>query len=189
LSYNNLSGVEHARNQEIVHRVNTDRGWYEPQKFPEFLGFWALWMTEIVEVSDAYEEDGLLGGWQAKPQMASELADAYIRLLDDCSRYAVDLGLIVDVYKHTYQHGKAHSFDGVCMQLMRRARNVIEAFRTHGLDETGVIRHSDITKAVAHLYLQLQDTADEFGVDLMKVFDIKMAVNAARPYRHGNKFA
>ena len=186
MSYNNISGVEHARNQEYVHRVNTDNGWYD--KPLSFLDAMALLITEIVEVSDAYQEEGLLGGWQARAQMASEFADIYIRLVDDCSRFGVDLGIAVDIYRHSYEQRKAGSFDGVCMQLVRRARDVIESYRDEGLHPNGHM-HADTKKCIAYLFLQLQDTCDEFGVDIMSAFSLKMAVNEKRGYRHGNKFA
>lgn len=188
MSYNNISGVEHARNQEYVHRVNVAKGWYD--KPVTFLEAMALLKTEIVEVSDAYNNDGLLGGWQARPQMTSEFADCYIRLVDDCSRFGVDLGVVTDIYRHSYEQRKAGSFDGVCMQLMRRVRDVIEAYRTHGLDTiSGRATSGEIHKTIAHLFLQLQDTCDEFGVDLMNAFNLKMTVNEERSYRHGNKHA
>jgi hypothetical protein len=193
VSFNHVSGVEHARNQEYVHRVNTERGWYDTPL--SFLDAMALLTTEVVEISDGYAEEGLTGGaqklrggWLAGPQMASEFADCYIRLADACSRFHVDLGVVVDICRHSYQQRTATSFDGTCMQLVRRIRDVIEAYRVEGLDGEGSIQ-SDTRKAVAYLFLQLQDACDEFGVDLMRAFDLKMAVNATRSYRHGNKHA
>lgn len=186
MSYNNLSGVEHAKNQEYVHRVNVEKGWYDtPVSFLEAM---ALLMTEVVEVSDAHEEEGLLGGWQARPQMQSEFADCYIRLVDDASRFMADLGVIVDIYRHTFEQRNAKSFDGVCMQLVRRIRDAIEAYREEGLKENGGLG-VNTSKCVAHFFIQLQGTCDEFGVNLMQAFDTKMAVNELRPYRHGNKHA
>lgn len=190
MSFNNISGVEHARNQEYVHRVNVDKGWYDqPVSFLEAM---ALLMTEVVEVSDAYNTDGLLGGWQSRPQMTSEFADCYIRLVDDASRFVVDLGVVVDIYKHSYEQRKAGSFDGVCMQLIRRIRDAVEAYRTEGLESIGggdLVAGTETRKHLAYFFLQLQDTCDEFGVDLMSAFNLKMAVNEARPYRHGGKHA
>lgn len=186
MGFNNLTGVEHARNQEYVHRVNVAKGWYD--KPVTFLEAMALLKTEIVEVSDAYNNDGLLGGWAAFEQMSSEFADIYIRLVDDCSRFGVDLGVVVDIYRHSYEQRKAESFDGSCMQLMRRVRDVIESYRTEGLYPNGHL-HADTKKHLAYLFLQLQDTCNAFGVNLMKAFDLKMAVNEERSYRHGGKHA
>lgn len=192
MSFNNISGIEHARNQEYVHRVNVEKGWFD--KPVSFLDAMALLVTEIVEVSDAYNDEGLLGGWQAKPHMASEFADIYIRLVDDCSRFGIDLGLVTDIYKHSYGYRSAglpaKAFDGTCMQLVRRVRDVIEAWRKYGADPvSGLVTAGEVHKQVGHLYLQFQDTCDLLGVDLMKAFDLKMAVNSTREYRHGNKHA
>jgi NTP pyrophosphatase (non-canonical NTP hydrolase) len=186
VSFNQISGVEHARNQEYVHRVNVDRGWYD--KPVSFLEAMALLMTEVVEVSDAYAEEGLLGGWAARGQMTSEFADCYIRLVDDASRFMVDLSVVVDTYRHGYEQRKANSFDGMCMQLVRRIRDAIESYRTEGLDDRGGVT-TETRKHLAYFFLQLQDTCDELGVNLMQAFNIKMAINETRPYRHGNKHA
>jgi hypothetical protein len=188
MSFNNISSVEHAANQERVHRVNVEKGWFD--KPVSFLDAMALLTTEIVEANDAYHDEGLLGGWAARPQLASELADCYIRLVDDCSRFGVDLGLVVDIYRFSFEpRASKGSFDGTCMQLMRRVREVIESYRKHGLDQDGTLWGTETAKALAHLYLQLQDTCDAHGVDLMKATDLKMTINEARPYRHGNKVA
>lgn len=186
MSFNNISSVEHAKNQEYVHRVNVDKGWYD--KPVSFLEAMALLITEVVEVNDAYHKEGLLGGWAAQPQMASEFADCYIRLVDDASRFGMDLGVAVDIYKHAYDGVTAMNFDGVCMQLIRRIRDAIESYRVEG--HQGIDKlHSDTKKHLAYFFIQLQHTADAYGVDLMKAFDTKMAVNAARSYRHGGKHA
>jgi NTP pyrophosphatase (non-canonical NTP hydrolase) len=186
VSFNGISGVEHAANQEYVHRVNVDRGWYD--KPVSFLEAMALLMTEVVEVSDAHAEEGLLGGWAARGQMTSEFADCYIRLVDDSSRFMVDLGIAVDTYRHSYEQRKSSSFDGVCMQLIRRIRDAIESYRIEGLGIHGEVS-GETKKHLAYFFLQLQDTCDEFGVNLMSAFNLKMAINETRPYRHGNKHA
>ena len=186
MNFNNLSGVEHARNQEYVHRVNMEKGWFD--KPVSFLECMALLMTEVVEAQEAYEDEGLITGWIAGKQLASEFADCYIRLLDDCSRFSTDLGITIDIYKHTYEHDKAFGFVGVTMNLMKRIRAIIEAYRVEGLKGHNGIG-PDTRKCLAHFFLQLQDTCDEFGVNLMPAFDTKMAVNSARPYRHGGKHA
>jgi NTP pyrophosphatase (non-canonical NTP hydrolase) len=188
MSFNNISAVEHARNQQYVHRVNTEKGWFD--KPVTFLDTMALLTTEIVEAADAYDDEGLLGGWQARSQLSSELADIYIRLIDDCSRFGIDLGLVTDVYQFSFEQRAGGTFDGTCMQLVRRVREVIEAYRKYGLDPISMMATSgEIHKRVAHLYLQFQATCDMLGVDLMKAFEAKMLVNETREHRHGNKFA
>lgn len=186
MSFNNICGVEHAKNQEYVHRVNVEKGWFD--KPVTFLECIALLMTEVVEVADAHEDYGLHGGWSAGPQIASELADCYIRLIDDCSRFKADLGLITDIYKLSYERRAAYTFENACFGLIRRLRDIVEAFRIEGhkdIDKLGL----NTSKCLAHFYLDLQDFCDGYGVNLMKAFDIKMAVNQTREYRHGNKHA
>jgi hypothetical protein len=188
MSFNNISSVEHAKNQEYVHRVNVKNGWFD--KPVTFLDAMALIVTEIIEVNDAYNDDGLLGGWQAKPQMASEFADVYIRLVDDCSRFGVDLGLVTDIYRFSYEPRASNgSFDGTCLQLVRRVRDIIESYRKHGLDPDGSLWGTETHKLIAHFYLQLQDTCDAHGVNLMQAVADKMAINEERGYRHGGKHA
>ncbi len=186
MSFNNISAVEHAANQEYVHRVNVKNGWFD--KPVTFLETMALIVTEIAEAHEAWEKHGLLGGWQARPELASEFADVYIRLVDDCSRFGADLGLIADIYKHSYEAYKAARFTAVSMNLVQRIRRAIEAYRTEGLDENGHVQ-ADTKRQLAYFYFQLQDACDEFGVNLMQSFNIKMAVNEERGYRHGNKHA
>jgi hypothetical protein len=185
-----LTGVEHARNQEYVHRVNTEKGWFDqPVKFLEAM---MLLVTEVVEANDAYYDEGLLGGWKAGPQMASEFADCYIRLVDDASRFMVDLGVSVDIYKHSFEYKRGGSFDGTCVQLIRRVRDAVEAMRVEGIagdGTTGAEAGHETARHLAFFYLQLQQTADELGIDLSSAFSLKMAVNEKRPYRHGNKHA
>jgi hypothetical protein len=187
---NSVSGMDHARNQEYIHRVNVKNGWFDkPVSLIEAVG---LFITEVVEVADAHDDEGLRGGWQAPAHMASEFADCYIRLADACSRFGVDLGLVVDSHRHSYAspYQVVRSFNSVCMQLIRRARDVIELYREHGLESIGAgefVAGAEIRRAIAYLYLQLQDACDQYGVNLMEAFSLKMAVNETRGYHHGNK--
>jgi hypothetical protein len=182
VSLNSISGIEHARNQEYVHRVNVAKGWFD--KPVTFLDAMALLMTEVVEAWLAFTTTDADQGFA---QFSSELADCYIRWVDDCSRFGVDLSVAVDLYQHTYEPFASLSFDGEIMNLVRRIRDIVEAFRVEGMKGTGVGRET--TRALVHFFLQLQGTCDTFGVSLPKAFDLKMAVNEARPYRHGGKHA
>jgi hypothetical protein len=191
---NEISGVEHARNQECIHRVNVKNGWFD--KPVTFLECMALLITEVVEVNDAYEAEGLIGGaqdlrggWLAPSRMASEFADCYIRLADCASRFMADLGVDVDIYRHSYRAWEqSRSFSGTMMQLIRRVRDAIEAYRVEGLIEDRQAGE-ETRRHLAYFFLQLQDTCDELAVDLRKVVDLKMMVNDTRGYRHGGKHA
>lgn len=187
MSLTTLSGAEHARNQEYVHRVNAANGWFD--KPVSFLDCMALLMTEVVEVHDAFLAEGLRGNRTARSHMASELADCYIRLVDDASRFMVDLGVQVDIHRHDFQPlGDVITFATVCMELVRRIRDAVEAYRNEGLGEDGAAG-PETAGALARFFLELEATCDTFGVDLVKAFESKMEVNARRPYRHGNKHA
>lgn len=189
MSFSNLSAVEHAANQEYVHRVNTAKGWFATPV--TFLDAMALLLTEVVEVDDAFDEEGF--GLCSDPgsHVSSEFADIYIRLLDDCSRWGVDLGLVVDAHRHSYEFVTARGlcFSSRCMALARRIRDIVECYRIQGLSQSGHVADDDTHRAFAHLYLQLQDTCGWYGVDLREAFRLKMKINEDRPYRHGNKFA
>lgn len=188
MSFNAISPVEHAHWQHAIHECNAAKGWYDkPHSFVEGMG---LLMTEICEISDAMDTEGLNGGLEAPEQMQSEFADVYIRLCDDCARFGIDLGVVVEVYKEMFEPSRGFVyFDTDMLCLMKRARDVIEAFRDHGLSFNGFVTAAEVHKRVAFLFLQLQHTADEYGVNLMKAVEVKVAKNWTRPYRHGNKFA
>lgn len=184
-----LSAAEHRALQDEVHRINITKGWFDKPIL--FLEAWMLWVTEVAESWDAYYEEGLLCGWRARPQLTSELADCYIRLADDCTRFGLDLGTIVAAYQDSYESPPVErlvSIDGICMALVMRACKVAEAYRSYGLQD-GYAASPEIQEAMAHLYLQLRGTCRYFGVDLQKAVTAKLEINATRPYRHGGKFA
>lgn len=183
---NYVTSVEHATNQEYVHRVNTANGWFDqPVTFLECM---ATLMTEVVEVADSVHVGPALAGNKADPHMASELADCYIRLVDTSSRFGADLSVVIDLYRHAYTKRASWSFDQVCMQLMRRIRDMTEAYRVEGVNSEGGVG-SETRKMIALFYLQLSDTCDDFNIDLLSAFSLKMAVNEKREYRHGHKHA
>jgi NTP pyrophosphatase (non-canonical NTP hydrolase) len=186
MSTNKIMDVEHARNQEYVHRVNVEKGWFD--KPVSFLEAMALLVTEITEADDSVEAEGLIGGREARHHTRSELADVYIRLVDDASRFSLNLGVIVDVYQFSYEPLPFRTFHDATRRLVKRVVDIIEAYRVEGLDDErkpGL----ETTRAFAYFYLQLRDTCDYFKVDLMQAFNDKMAVNEKREYRHGGKHA
>jgi hypothetical protein len=187
MTFNDITPEQLAAHQREVHEVNVEKGWFD--KPVSFLEAMALLITEIVEVNDAHITEGLRGGWKAGPQMASEFADIYIRLLDDCERFKFDLGADLRDLSGSYSCGIGQSFDSLCMQLTRRVRDIIEAYRKHGLGWTTMSHHLTLPVSVVNLFLELQDACEELGVDLGVAFEAKMAVNRTRPYRHGGKIA
>lgn len=89
--------------QAEVVKVNEANGWYEREvPFPEAI---ALLHSEVSEALEAWRKNGLepwfVQTWQGtepvpdalpKPEgVGSEFADVFIRLLDYCHRYGIDL--------------------------------------------------------------------------------------------------
>jgi NTP pyrophosphatase (non-canonical NTP hydrolase) len=83
---------------EVV-KVNEVNGWYE-REVPFLEAMWLLG-SEVYEAGEAYREHGMddmtrvfdaAGDGNPKPEgVGSEFADVFIRLLDYCHRYGVDL--------------------------------------------------------------------------------------------------
>jgi NTP pyrophosphatase (non-canonical NTP hydrolase) len=174
-----LTLFEIHKHQGEVHELNKSKGWYdEPVPFIQAMG---LLVTEIDEACEAYHENGI------SPEFKSELADVYIRLLDDGSRYHVDMSTATDVYRF----GKLTP--GSCIEsdlwlIIKPVVKAIEAYRVHGLDYEDKAG-SAIASAFAEIYHALEFVCRGYGVELAKAFDIKMAKNWTRPYRHGGKHA
>ncbi len=190
MAFADISGEAHLRNQEIVHRFCLSHGWYDkPVGLIEAMG---LLITEVVEADDAWYEEGLLAFSAAPQHMCSEFADIYIRFLDYCLRFGANPAKAIDVYEHSYAFRAGGSFQGYMLQLVRRARDVIEEYRVNGLYQAAdgkIFAPPGLTREFAYLYLQLRDTCEKYKVDLQQAFDLKMTVNEARPYRHGGKIA
>jgi NTP pyrophosphatase (non-canonical NTP hydrolase) len=187
MTFNSVTSVEHASNQLAVHKFCVEKGWFD--KPVTFLDAMALLVTEIVEAHDAYSGGSdLFDGYVAPPELASEFADCYIRLLDYCSRFSLDLGVLVETYSYLYEKHGVYSFDGTCMQLVRRVRHIIEAYRREGLDSENKAG-LETSKAMAFFFLELRDACNSYNVNLLKAFSDKMEKNWARPYRHGNLHA
>lgn len=183
---NGISADQHGRNQVYVHRVNREKGWFD--KPVSFLEAMALLMTEVTEAYEAWVEDGLGKGNTAFSQMRSELADCYIRLLDDFSRFPLNFGRLTDVYRYSFRRPARLLPEHKLWYLIVRIRDIIEAYRVEGLDDQlkpGV----DTAMGMAYFYLELEAACDDLGVDLQKEFQKKMQVNEGRPYRHGGKHA
>lgn len=185
---NEISTDQHSRNQVYVHRVNVEKGWFD--KPVSFLEAMALLMTEVAEASDAWYDDGLSPAGHAYAQMRSELADCYIRLLDDCSRFSLNLGKSAIAFQFSFTSGRRYqrSTSGKLLELFARIRGIIEAYREEGLDDE---RKPGLktTQALAHFYLELEGACFDLGVDLQAEFEKKMKINEGRPYRHGGKHA
>jgi NTP pyrophosphatase (non-canonical NTP hydrolase) len=174
-----LTGAEICTHQARVFDLNKAKGWYD-EPVP-FLQAMALLSTEVDEAKHAYDEVG------AKHEFKSELADIYIRLLDDCSRYHIDLATAVDIYRFDNLPMGVNIADDLWL-LITPITKAVEAYRIYGLDYENKAG-SQIGKAFAEIYHALEFVCRGYGVELAKAFDLKMTVNWTRPYRHGGKKA
>lgn len=78
--------------QGLVKRINKENGWFDDDRRP--LEDMMLIVTEVAEATEAIR-DGLIYtiiNPVGKPEgFPSEIADIFIRLLDTCERYNIDL--------------------------------------------------------------------------------------------------
>jgi NTP pyrophosphatase (non-canonical NTP hydrolase) len=123
MSCNDASSLEIAigATQRRIHEINEAKGWYETQV--EFLPAMALLHSEVSEAVEAWRNWGLLDqtpdgivvedgrATLPKPEgVGSELADVFIRLLDDADLFGIDLAAEVErklAYNavREYRHG------------------------------------------------------------------------------------
>lgn len=181
-----ITGAEMFKHQERVRDLNKAKGWYD-EPVP-FLQAMLLLVSELDETEGAWAADGLKDGLTAKQPMASEIADVYIRLLDDCSRYHVDLATAVDIYRFPPKKFNRDNIHACLWEVVRPIIKTSEAYRVHGLDYEDKAG-PEIAKGLAETYHYLEILCRLYGVELTKTFDLKMTVNWTRPYRHGGKHA
>jgi NTP pyrophosphatase (non-canonical NTP hydrolase) len=176
-----LTHLEIHKHQERVFDLNKAKGWYDrPVPFIQAMG---MLVTEIDEAKHAYDESGTTHDFK------SELADIYIRLLDDCARYHVDLSTAVDIYRFpSFNTGQVYGIELALWEIISPVVKAIEEYRIYGLDYEDKAG-PQIAKAFAEIYSGIEFVCRMYGVELAKAFDLKMTVNWTRPYRHNNKFA
>ena len=173
-----VSGFEMQRHQAEVRKLNTAKGWYD-EKVP-FLQAMALLLTEVNEAHDAYHDED-------HKAFAAELADIYLRLLDDCERYHVDLVTATDIYRFPVR-ATTGEIDSDLWFLVAPIVNAMEAYRIEALDYEDKAG-SEIRRAFAQIYHNLEAICRGYAVDLSAAFGTKMLKNWTRPYRHGGKHA
>jgi NTP pyrophosphatase (non-canonical NTP hydrolase) len=151
----------------------------------------ALLHTEIAEASDAWRRWGTEDATQLvvaghediqianpKPEgVGSEFADVFIRLLDDCDLFEVDLERAA---------GRVASFvlRDSFLENMNDLHTLIAMASHAGEGNTSFGSVEDVFGAVLALLRQL---CEHYGIDLMAEYERKMAYNRTRPYKHGGK--
>lgn len=173
--------------QREIRAVNEANGWFESDRtLDDGIG---LLHSEASEAVEAYRRWGLedktlaecprrgsngslhhADGHLCKPEgVGSELADVLIRLLDETDRQYVPL----DLFPHaTVEDNPIGSFTGGVAALHKA---ISDAWVT----PTG--------ERFAHVYAVLRDLAALCDIDLRAETERKVAYNATRGYRHGNK--
>ena len=174
-----VTGHEMQRHQAEVRKLNTAKGWYD-EKVP-FLQAMALLLTEVNEAHDASHSEG-------HQAFGAELADIYIRLLDDCERYGVDLVTATDIYRFPVR-ATTGLIDTDLWFLIAPIVNAIEAYRVHGVDLDDRVRTRDQALLCADLPQPRSGLPELLGGPRQGAFDTKMVKNWTRPYRHGGKHA
>jgi NTP pyrophosphatase (non-canonical NTP hydrolase) len=162
-----------------------DKGWYD-QEVPFFTAM-ALLHEEIAEAGHAWRDNGLKDMTphsgepekNCKPEgVGSEFADILIRLLDDDTRYDLDLPLI------------SHRTRGIPRVT---GEFMIDVNMLHGLVARASMEWSDHPSFsainLAGLLGFLELLCERYGIDLRAEYERKMRYNRTRPYRHGGRRA
>jgi hypothetical protein len=163
------------------------KGWRENDvTFGEAM---ALLHTEIAEASDAWRRWGLADATPLrdtgsvrrygaiKPEgVGSEFADVFIRLLDDCDLYKVNLQGELD------RQGGLFAISDSFLENMNVLHTMVaKASMAQDAGEWG------FTSQFAFILMFLRQLSVRYGIDLDAEYRRKMAYNATRPYRHGGK--
>lgn len=187
--------------QQEIHRVNLANGWFDPEKpqrmFPEEI---ALIHSEVSEAFEAYRDWGLEDktgepkeeGGLAKPEgVASELADVMVRLLDACTRTGISAEDIQALHESEMSVGTEEQIEagiegllqlpfGSVITLLHREVSSIIA-------DTPLPPREVIAGGFGSIYTLLQLICRGYEFDLIAEIERKVAYNATRGYRHGNK--
>jgi NTP pyrophosphatase (non-canonical NTP hydrolase) len=175
-----------------VEQYCRDKGWYDTDV--PFQTALALLHEEASEAGHAWRVHGLedatgqqdlavLGGTKdvslAKPEgVGSELADVLIRLLDDSTRYGLDLPAKVK------RCTKLFALSGDFLTEVNTLHNLI-SFASMTWEDNDDRYVDDLVEVHAFLV----QMAGYYGVDLMAEYERKMQFNRTRPHRHGGRRA
>jgi NTP pyrophosphatase (non-canonical NTP hydrolase) len=163
-----------------------DKGWYDkPVSWEQSM---ALLHSEVSEALEACRQWGMedatdTSGWRPRDAMAgilpkpegvgSELADLFIRMLDDAGRW----GLSLEESGVTAIPEISDNFPEN-VQRMHRLIDMADAEHEMSFDPS-----QPLSALLSYLIL----LCSRYDIDLMAEYERKMAYNRTRPYRHGNK--
>lgn len=170
----------HQHRQAEVRRFNQAKGWLDrPVSFGESM---VMLVSEIDEANRAYY------GGEGGSRVVAEFADVYIRLLDSCARFGVNLDIACDIYQDMPQRTEyIDRFETATRLMTGTVVTALEAYRAHGLRQ-GEIAGPEIQRQFAYLYHQLVLVCGIYGWNLDTAYDVKMAFNWTREIRHGGKW-
>ena len=187
-----------AMQAEVV-AYNHEKGWRENDvTFGEAM---ALLHSEVAEASDAWRRWGTkdatslavlvpageIAPAPPKPEgVGSEFADIFIRLLDDCDLYGVDLE--AEAAQHHGRYGISDSFLTNMNTLHTMIARASMAYESDDwADEEGTRGGWTWRQGFASILVFLRQLCEHYGIDLMAEYERKHAYNLTRPYKHGGK--
>jgi NTP pyrophosphatase (non-canonical NTP hydrolase) len=172
-----------------------DKGWYDSEV--PFAQAMALLHEEAAEAGHAWRVWGLAdatpppvqvtvtpgvyatGVQPPKPEgVGSEFADLLIRLLDDSSRYTLNLA---QAYRQT--EGR-FAISGEFLENINTLHGLIARASTERESGFG---YEPV--ALAGVLVYLEQLCEHYGIDLMAEYTRKMEYNKTRAYRHGGRRA